>query len=150
MKLSRSLCKFFSFLLVCLGLQILFSCESNEPDNAISFETSAQTFPANSNSVAVTMKLERPVRENAPHTVLFTSEGVEYKKDFTIEPQPARGTIFLTIPTGEQKASFTIDKAADFAPGGNGKIFFAIDGTGEQLRKGTIPAVALNFQGTER
>src|ERR1051326_7024661 len=94
---------------------ILFNaCRKREdvslPDNLVVFTSAAQGISSSENSIVVKVKLSRGTDHDIPVTLHFTTQGVTYGTDFTTTPAAASGAITLTIPSGNDEASFTLTK----------------------------------------
>src|SRR5215813_5030292 len=78
------------------------------PDNLVTFETSAQGLGSSENSIDVKIKLSRGTDKDIPVTIKVTPQNAVYGTDFTTTPAVnASGQIVVTIPSGNNEATFT-------------------------------------------
>jgi hypothetical protein len=96
------------------------------PDNLVVFTATEQGLPESENSIVVKLNLSRGTDRDVPVTINFTPEGVTYGTDFTTTPAAVSGTITLTVPSGNNEASFTVTKAPGALFDGDEKITFDI------------------------
>lgn len=127
---------------------VLASCRKREaelPDNYAVFETSAQGISANETSITVKVKLSRGVNGNVPVIINVTEQGIVDGTDYTIVPAATAGKISLTVPSGNNEASFTLTKKTGALFDGDEKIVFDLYSTGESVLIGVTKKFTLSF-----
>ena len=133
-----------------LSLTILFisSCRKRDalpPDNYVVFEVASQGVAAAENSVIIRVKSQRGVTSDVPVVINLTEQGVAYGTDYTTMPAASAGKISLTIPSGNNEASFTLTKNAGVLFDGDEKIVVDIFSSGAPVLIGTTKQFTLNF-----
>jgi hypothetical protein len=127
---------------------VFVSCRKREaelPDNYAVFESSAQGISASESSQIVKVKLSRGVNADIPIVVNLTEQGVVYGTDYTTTPAATAGKISLTIPSGNNEASFTLTKKAGVLFDGDEKIVFDLYSSGAPVLIGITKQFTLNF-----
>ena len=135
---------------IVLSLTLLFvsSCRKRDalpPDNYVVFENSSQGVAAAESSIIVKVKTQRGVSADIPVLINLTEQGVVYGTDYTTTPAAAAGKISLTIPSGNNEASFTITKVPGALFDGDEKIVSDIFSSGAPVIIGTTKQFTLNF-----
>jgi hypothetical protein len=135
---------------IVLSLTVLFisSCRKRDalpPDNFVVFETASQGIASAETSVAVKVKTQRGVSADVPVVINLVEQGVVYGTDYTTTPAATAGKISLTIPSGNNEASFTITKVAGALFDGDEKIISDIFSSGAPVLIGTTKQFTLNF-----
>lgn len=135
---------------IVLSLTGLFisSCRKRDalpPDNYVVFENSSQGVAAAESSTIVRVKTQRGVSADIPVLINLTEQGVVYGTDYTTTPAASGGKISLTIPSGNNEASFTITKVAGALFDGDEKIVSDIFSSGAPVMIGTTKQFILNF-----
>src|SRR5689334_6111075 len=110
-----------------LSVILLFNaCRKREglsqPDNYVVFESDAQGVAENENNIVIKVKLSRGTDKDIPLTINLTPQNAVYGTDFTTVPAATGGTLSLTIPSGNNEASFTVNKMAGVLYDGDEKI----------------------------
>ncbi|HNR18055.1 MAG TPA: HmuY family protein [Chitinophagaceae bacterium] len=139
----------FRMVLVVAATGIVFaSCRKRDavlPDNYVVFETSSQGITATESSVTVKLKLTGGVSADIPVVLNLTEQGVVYGTDYTTTPAAVAGKVTLTVPSGNNEASFTINKVAGVLYDGDEKIIADIFSSGNPVLIGTIKQFTLSF-----
>ena len=135
---------------IVLSLAVLFisSCRKRDalpPDNYVVFETSSQGVAAAESSVIIKVKTQRGVSADVPVVNNITEQGVVYGTDYTTTPVASAGKISLTIPSGNNEASFTLTKVAGALFDGDEKIVADIFSSGAPVMVGITKQFSLNF-----
>src|SRR5689334_985048 len=94
------------------------------PDNLAYFETAAQGITAAENSITVKVKLTRGTDKDIPVTITFTPQNAAYGTDLTTVPVATNNSLTVTIPQGNNEASFTVNKVANVLYDGDEKVNF--------------------------
>ncbi len=142
--------KFIQFISVTFAAVMLFSAcrkrdDVSNPDNLVIFESSANGITAAESSITVKVKLSRATTSNIPVTVNVTPKGVVYGTDFTTVPAAVSGVITLTIPSGNNEATLTINKVPGVLFDGDETILFEINSSGAPVIIGSIKQFTLSF-----
>jgi len=127
---------------------VLVSCRKREaelPDNYAVFETSAQGFPASETNITVKIKLSRGVNADVPVVINLTDQGATYGTDYTTSPVATAGKISLTVPSGNNEASFTLTKKAGALFDGDEKTVFDLYSSGAPVLIGITKRFTLSF-----
>ncbi|MBL7724055.1 MAG: hypothetical protein JNK27_07890 [Chitinophagaceae bacterium] len=134
--------------IVVTAVVLLAACRKKDaglPDNYVVFETATQGITAAETSVTVKVKLASGVSADVPIIVNLTEQGVVYGTDYTTSPAAVSGKISLTVPSGNNEASFTISKAPGILYDGDEKIIFDIYSSGSPVLIGTTKRFTLSF-----
>jgi hypothetical protein len=116
------------------------------PDNLVTFETSAQGLSSSENSISVKVKLSRGTDKDIPVTINVTPQNAVYGTDFTTVPATnASGQIVVTIPSGNNEASFTVSKVPGVLYDGNEKIVFDLYSSASPILIGASKQFTLTF-----
>ncbi len=136
----------------CIGLLSFFifisGCRKRDaplPDNLIQFETNEQGLAANSSTLTVKLKLTRATDKDIPVSLNLSMIGLTYATDFTTIPVATNGIMAITIPGGNNEASFTITKKAGILFDGDEKIIFNIASSAAPLIIGTTKEFSVTF-----
>ena len=135
-------------IVLSLSVLIFMSCRKRDalpPDNYVVFETASQGVAAAENSVIIKVKTQRGVSADVPVVINVTEQGVVYGTDYTTTPAASAGKISLTIPSGNNEASFTLTKIAGALFDGDEKIVADIFSSGAPVLIGTTKQFTLNF-----
>jgi len=127
---------------------VLVSCRKREaelPDNYAVFETSAQGFPASETNITVKVKLSRGINADVPVVINLTDQGATYGTDYTTAPAATAGKISLTVPSGNNEASFTVTKKAGALFDGDEKTVFDLYSSGAPVLIGVTKQFTLSF-----
>ncbi|HEY5969263.1 MAG TPA: HmuY family protein [Chitinophagaceae bacterium] len=127
---------------------VLVSCRKREadlPDSYAVFETSAQGFPASETNINVKVKLSRGVNADVPVVINLNELGATYGTDYTTTPAATAGKILLTVPSGNNEASFTLTKKAGALFDGDEKAVFDLYSSGAPVLLGVTKQFTLSF-----
>lgn len=143
------------WMLTMSVLLLVIGCRKKDaplPDNLADFETNEQGISETSNSTSIKIRLSRATDRDIPITIAVTETGLLYGTDFTTVPAPtsatiggAAGKIVLTIPSGNNEATLTINKAVGALYDGDEKLVFAIESTGSPVIVGSSREFTLKF-----
>lgn len=136
--------------LVCtIALLILAGgCRKKEaplPDNEVQFESDNQGLAATASDITVKLKLTRATDRDIAVTISLTPTGVAYTTDFTTTPAAPSGTLTLTIPSGNNEASFTLTKTPGILLDGDEQIVFKIESSATPVILGATRVFTLQF-----
>jgi hypothetical protein len=115
------------------------------PDNLVVFTSTEQGMTATENSITVKVKLSRGTDKDVPVTVKFVEQGVVYGTQYTTTPAANAGSIQLVVPSGNNEASFTINKVPGNLFYGDEKINFELYSSGAPVLIGAKKTFALSF-----
>src|SRR5687768_4425855 len=131
------------------SILLLTACTKKDaalPDNLVNFETTAQGMAATENSINFKVKLSRNTDQSIPVVIKLTNTDIAYTTEYTTTPAAnASGEINLTIPSGNNEASFTVAKVPGVLYDGDEKIVFDIYSSGSPVLIGTNKQLALTF-----
>lgn len=134
---------------VSIAALIATGCRKREgaalADNLVNFETEAQGIAASESNIIIKVELVRPTDKDIPVTINLTEQGVAYASDYSTTPAAVAGKIQLTIPSGNNEASFTITKTTGALFDGDEKILFDIYSSGAPVFIGAIKHLSLDF-----
>lgn len=140
-------------LSVLAALTIFTSCRKRDailPDNLVNFEVTSAGIGEQENSLVVKLKLDRQTTADIPVTIQVTEQGAVYGTDYTTTPAlttggAADGQILLTIPSGNNEASFTIQKKNGALFDGDEKLIFDIYSSGSPILIGLGKQLTVAF-----
>jgi HmuY protein len=137
-------------ILFSLSAIILFgACRKREglslADNYVVFESNAQGITESENSIVIKVKLSRGTDKDIPITINLTPQNAVPGTDYTTVPAATGNTISLTIPSGNNEASFTVNKVAGTLYDGDEKIVFDLYSSGAPVLIGTTKQLTLSF-----
>ncbi|MFM2358814.1 MAG: hypothetical protein RLY16_807, partial [Bacteroidota bacterium] len=137
-----------AFLLASTIL-LLGACRKRDailPDNLVNFETTTQGITATENSATVKLSLTRGTTQDIPVVIKLNTTDLVYGTDYTTTPAAtANGEIALTIPSGNNEATFTVNKVAGALFDGDEKITFNIYSSGSPILIGLQKQIVLSF-----
>lgn len=144
---TRSIISTLSLPLVVL--LVFTSCRKREglslPDNYVVFETNEQGITASESSMQVKVKLSRGTETEIPVTINLSSQNAVYGVDYTTTPAAVNGALTVQVPTGNNEASFTVNKIAGTLYDGDEKIVFNLYSSGAPVLIGVTRTLTLNF-----
>lgn len=114
-------------------------------DNLVVFETAAQGITASENSINVRLILSRPADRDIPVTISLSEVDVIYGTDYTTTPAATAGKLTVTVPSGSNETSFTINKNSGILFDGDEKIVFDIFSSGAPVYIGLTKEFTLDF-----
>jgi HmuY protein len=146
MKKTISKLMLISFLAV-----ILFSgCRKRDgftlPDNYVVFTTDAQGITETENAITIKVKLSRPTDKEIPLIINLAPDKVVYGTDFTTTPAAVSGKLNIVIPSGNNEASFTVNKVSGVLFDGDEKVDFELYSSGSPILIGTPKRFSLTFK----
>ncbi|MEI9945595.1 MAG: HmuY family protein [Chitinophagaceae bacterium] len=128
---------------------LLGGCRKREgfslADNYIVFTSNAQGISEAETSITIKLKLVRGVDNDIPVVIKITEQGAAYGVKYTTIPAATAGTINLTAPSGNNEASFTINKVPGVLFDGTEKLVFDLYSSGSPLLIGTTKQLTLSF-----
>lgn len=128
---------------------LLGGCRKREgfslPDNYIVFTSDAQGIDETESSIAIKVKLARGTDKDIPVVIKITEQGAVYGTQYTTTPAATDGTINITVPSGNNEASFTVNKVAGALFEGTEKLVFDLYSSGAPILIGTTKQLTLNF-----
>ncbi|MFT3980698.1 MAG: HmuY family protein [Ferruginibacter sp.] len=116
-----------------------------DPDVLVNFESAAQGITASESSITIKVKLTSSTTTDIPVVLNLTEQGAVYGTDYTTVPAAVAGKITLTVPTGNNEASFTLTKVAGALFDGDEKIVFDIYSSGLPVIIGATKQLTLSF-----
>lgn len=116
-----------------------------EADNLVNFETTSQGIGATEANITVKVELVRPTDRDIPVTINLLEQGVLYGTDYTTVPAATAGKLELTIPSGNNEASFTLSKVNGVLFDGDEKLQFDMYSSGAPVYIGIKKRMTLNF-----
>ena len=116
-----------------------------EADNFVVFESTAQGMTAAENSINVRLKLSRNTDRDIAVTINLNEQGVAYATDYTTTPAATAGKLTLTIPSGNNEASFTVTKVNGVLFDGDEKILFDLYSSAAPVFIGATKQFTLSF-----
>ncbi|MGQ0740329.1 MAG: HmuY family protein [Bacteroidota bacterium] len=131
-----------------LTILLFISCRKRDaalPDNYAVFETSSQGIPAAETAITIKVKISRGVNADVPIVLNLAEQGVVYGTDYTTVPAATAGKITLTVPSGNNEASFTLNKVAGVLFDGDEKLIFDIYSSGAPVLIGVTKQLTLSF-----
>jgi hypothetical protein len=137
-------------ILFSLSAIVLFgACRKREglsqADNYVVFESDAQGITESESSIIIKVKLTRGTDKDIPLVVNVTPQNAVYGTDYTTVPATTNGTIALTLPSGNNEASFTVNKVAGTLYDGDEAIVFDLYSSGSPILIGTTKKLKLTF-----
>ena len=121
------------------------------PITSAQFESNEQGITETSTSASIKIGLTRAADRDIPVTINLVPTGAAYLTDFTTTPAPnvttgpAAGKIIVTIPSGSNEATLTINKTSGALFDGDEKVVFTIESTGAPVIIGTTKEFTLKF-----
>lgn len=134
--------------LVVSAIILLAACRKRDagfPDNYVVFESSAQGITAAETGITIKAKTQQGVSADIPVVINVSELGVVYGTDYTTVPAAVGGKILLTVPSGNNEASFTITKVPGVLFDGDEKLVFDIYSSGSPLLIGVTKQLTLSF-----
>lgn len=145
--LKKTVFKRVIFLFAAMVL--LNGCRKREgfalPDNYIVYTSDAQGIAENENSIVVKVKLTRGTNENVPIVINISEQGAQYGAKYTTTPAATSNVINITVPSGNNEASFTINKIPGALFEGTEKLVFDLYSSGSPVLIGTTKQLTLSF-----
>lgn len=137
-------------VLFSLSAIILFgACRKRDDislaDNLVTFESATQGISETENSITVKVKLSRQTDKDIPLTINLTPDKVVYGTDFTTEPAAISGAINITVPSGNNEASFIVKKVSGVLFDGDEKVIFDIYRSETPVLIGVTKKFTLDF-----
>jgi hypothetical protein len=119
--------------------------EATEADTLVNFETGAIGITAAENTATIKIKTTAAAKQNTAVVVKLTNVNATYGTDYTTTPAAANGEITLTIPSGNNEASFTINKIANTFYDGDEKIQLEIYSSAQPIIIGALKQLSVSF-----
>lgn len=131
------------------AIVLLGSCRKREgfalPDNYIVFTSDAQGVAETENTITLKVKLTRGTDKDIPVTIKVTEDGAAYGTKYTTTPAATNGTIDIVVPSGNNEASFTINKVPGALFDGTEKLVFNLYSSGAPVLIGAGKQLTLSF-----
>ncbi len=115
------------------------------PDNFVVFETNAIGVTENETSALVRVKLSRGTDKDIPLVINIAGQNAVYGTDFTTTPEAVAGKITVTVPEGNNEASFTVNKVPGVLYDGDEKVMFELYSSASPVLIGAGKQTVLNF-----
>lgn len=115
-------------------------------DNLVFFEYTSQGLEEATSSLTVKLKLVRPVDKGVPVVLNLTETGLIYGTDYTTTPAATGGKLNLTLPSGNNEATFTISKVAGALFDGDEKIVFDLYSSDAPVFIGNPKQLTITFK----
>jgi hypothetical protein len=119
--------------------------DAQAPDNLVIFETTSIGLSAAENSTTIKVKTTSGVNQNTAVTVKLTGFNAAYGTKYTTTPAAVNGEILLTIPSGNNETSFTVQKVANALFDGDEKIVFTIFSSATPVLIGNVKQLTVSF-----
>ena len=137
-------------IVILVAALFISGCRKRESaemaDNLAYFEYTSQGIEEATNSLTVKLKLVRPVDKDVPVVLNLTETGLVYGTDYTTTPATVGGKLNLTLPSGNNEASFTITKVAGALFDGDEKIVFDLYSSGAPVFIGNPKQLTITFK----
>ena len=127
---------------------IAVSCRKRDailPDNLVVFQSNSVGLPENENSANIKVKLSRGTDRDITVVIKMTEQGAVYGTDFTTTPAAIAGNITLTIPSGNNEATFTINKSPGVLFDGDEKVVFDLFSSSSPVFIGSTKQLTVSF-----
>ncbi len=141
--ITKGLIAVLSVLVLATGCR---KREAELPQILANFEFSSQGLEANDNSITVKVELTRGVDANTPIIINVTSQNAVYGTDYTITPAPVSNQITVTVPAGNNEASFVVSKVPGALYDGDEKVVFDIYSSASPVYIGASKQMTLTFK----
>ncbi|MES2776384.1 MAG: HmuY family protein [Bacteroidota bacterium] len=119
---------------------------SEMADNLVNFEYTTQGLEEASHSLVIKVKLVRPTSTDIPLVINLTESGLAYGVKYTTTPAAVSGRLTVTIPSGNNEASFTVSKVAGALFDGDEKLVLDLYSSGAPIFIGVTKQLALTFK----
>lgn len=115
-------------------------------DNLVYFEYASQGIEEANNTLTIKLKLVRPTDKDVPVVINLTETGLKYGIDYTTTPAAVSGNINLTLPSGNNEATFTISKVAGVLFDGDEKLVFDLYSSAAPIFIGATKQLEVTFR----
>lgn len=115
-------------------------------DNLVYFEYASQGLEEANNTITLKLKLTRPTDKDVPVVFNLTESGLVYGTDYTTVPAAVDGKLTITLPSGNNEASFVVKKTASALFDGDEKLTFDIYSSGAPIFIGATKKLELTFK----
>ncbi len=135
-------------VLLAATLVLFSACRKRDAllaDNLVNFEITTQGIAETENSITVKVKLVRPTDRDIAVVLNLTEQRIAYGTEYTTTPAAAGGKLNLTIPSGNNEASFTIAKKGGVLYDGDEKLIFDIYSSAAPVLIGAVKQFTLSF-----
>ncbi|MBC7948286.1 MAG: HmuY family protein [Chitinophagaceae bacterium] len=137
-------------ILSCALLLMVTACRKRDEislaDNLVNFEVAAQGLEEATNSITIKLKLVRSTDRDVAVVVKTDLQDIAYGAEFTTSPANVGGNINLTIPSGNNEASFTLTKTPGALFDGDEKVVFHIYSSASPVFIGATKQLTLSFK----
>ncbi|OSZ73671.1 hypothetical protein CAP36_16830 [Chitinophagaceae bacterium IBVUCB2] len=115
-------------------------------DNLVYFEYASQGIEEANNTLTIKLKLVRPTDKDVTVVINLTETGLKYGIDYTTTPAAVSGNINLTLPSGNNEATFTISKVAGVLFDGDEKLVFDLYSSAAPIFIGATKQLEVTFK----
>jgi hypothetical protein len=135
-----------------LSLAILFitGCRKRDAaelaDNLVYFEYASQGIEEANSTLTIKLKLVRSTDKDVPVVINLTETGLVYGTDYTTTPAAVSGKLNLTLPSGNNEASFTISKVAGALFDGDEKLVVDLYSSAAPIFIGATKKLEVTFK----
>lgn len=140
---------FRPIILLFAAIALFNGCRKREgfalPDNYIVYTSDAQGIAESENSIVIKVKLTRGTNENVPIVINIAEQGAQYGAKYTTTPAAVSNVINITVPMGNNEASFTVNKVPGALFEGTEKLVFDLYSSGSPILIGNTKQLTLSF-----
>jgi HmuY protein len=136
--------------LFSLAVLFITSCRKRDvaelADNLVYFEYASQGIEEANSSLTIKLKLVRATDKDVPVIINLTETGLVYGIDYITTPAAVSGKLTLTLPSGNNEASFTVTKVAGALFDGDEKIVFDLYSSAAPIFIGATKKLEVTFK----
>lgn len=140
---------FNKVLLLLLSVTLLISAcrkrDSLSADNFVAFESAELGIDPTESSITIKLKLSAAAPSDIPVVVRFVEDGVTNGTHYSFSETPVSNQLNLIIPSGNNEASFTVNKTPGVFFAGDENLKFEIYSSGSPVIIGAIRNLTLTF-----
>ncbi|HEV7780846.1 MAG TPA: HmuY family protein [Chitinophagaceae bacterium] len=115
-------------------------------DNLVNFEYTSQGIEETSTSITLKVRLVRPTGKDLPVVINLGETGLIYGTDYTTTPAAVAGKLTVTIPSGNNEASFIVSKIPGALFDGDEKIALDLYSSAAPVFIGAVKQLQLSFK----
>lgn len=134
--------------LMLTGVVIASACRKRDAgvaENLVNFESTEQGMLASEPALTIKVKSKRATDRDIVVILNLTEQGAVYGTHYTTNPAAVAGKISLTIPSGNNEASFTVSKSSNAFFAGDEKVVFDIYSSASPVIIGNTKQLTLSF-----